>query len=125
MTRKAGPGRPGGTFIRIERIKRPAPKGQSQDKDVEQSALNRSGLQPRIRIYIGKALWRSIGSPMRIQIESKPFRISPAQADTGYAIVVVKGIPRAWIDGARGIIKQLPDGRYIPQQNGNALIIKE
>ncbi len=51
----------------------------------------------RMRIFIGKGLWRALGQPDHIAITADPLMITPATGDDGYALVVGDGVPRCFI----------------------------
>lgn len=128
MTSNRGPGRLPGDFIRIERIVIEA-LGHSQDRDVEAGIRNRSVYQPRLRlrVYIGKALWRAIGEPGWIKPERQGITLllvpAFAPGEDCYRVVVGAGMPRAWVDGARPLFENVIDGRYDARVHNGVLLL--
>lgn len=106
---QAGQGRAPASFVRIERVTPPPRKGHSQDRDVEAGIRHRTSIESRVRLYIGRALWYALGSPARIALtrQDGQLRITVARGDEthNYAVVSGSGMPRIWIDGARGLVK--------------------
>lgn len=124
---RRGQGRLPGAFVRVERIAKAHPRGHSQDRDVEAGARNRAPGEPRLRLYIGKALWRALGSPgwIRIRRDAAGIALLPAHAagEGCYRLVVGGGMPRAWADGARAQLAPLADGSYAATVEAGVLII--
>lgn len=114
-----GPGRQPTDFIRIERTARPQRRGDSRDPNVERALLQRFGVEePRLRLYIGKALYRlpEFGEPMYISLIQFRGTIAIIPHHEGgegrYRIVVGSGMPRTWIDGHRELFRPVAAGRY-------------
>lgn len=127
---KRGPGRQPADFIRIERIAPPARRGDSRDANMVEAQERRHGPQRlKLRLYIGKALYRlpAFDEPPYISFarHGQQIAIVP-QAEPGdghYRVVVMGGIPRTWIDSARELFRDLPDGRYVGALVDGRLII--
>lgn len=127
---QAGPGRQPADFVRIERIAPPARRGDSRDANIVEAQERRHGPQQmKLRIYIGKALYRlpDFGQPPYISFRliGREIAIIPHQTpgENTFRLTVGSGIPRAWIDRMRETFRDLPDGRYIGFMRGGALII--
>jgi len=107
-TRKpqAGPGRTPSAFVRIVH----EPWGKDG--------------RPRLRLYVGRALWYAIGSPSRMDVQRVAGRLElrPAVGDQGMAFIAGKGMPRAFVDGWADVLR-LDDGRYDCRVEGGAIVI--
>lgn len=107
-TRKphAGPGRAPSTFVRIM---------------IE--PWGRDG-RPRLRLYVGRALWYAIGSPRRMDLQRIGGRIElrAASGGVGLAFQAGKGMPRAFVDGWADILRLEP-GRYAAAVVGGAIVV--
>jgi len=107
-TRKphAGPGRAPSAFVRMA---------------VE--PWGRDG-RPRLRLYVGRALWYAIGSPARMDAQRVGGRIElrATSGDAGLAFQAGKGMPRAFCDGWADVLRLEP-GRYAAEVVGGAIVI--
>ncbi len=105
--KKAGPGRAPSRFVRVCH--------EPWGKDGRE----------RVRLYVGRGLWYELGSPARLDIQrvGGNLRLSVADGDAGYAIMVGKGMPRAFVDGAQNLLPE--DGRYRASVEAGAIVVGE
>ena len=104
--RHAGPGRAPSAFVRVAH-----------------EPWGRDG-RPRLRLYVGRALWYAIGSPARMDLQHIAGRIElrAASGDAGMAFLAGKGMPRAFVDGWADVLRLEP-GRYAAEVVGGAIVI--
>jgi len=107
-SRKAGPGRAPSRFVRF--VMEPWGKDGRE----------------RLRLYVGRGLYYDLGSPARLDIQrlGGELRLVPAAGDAGYAIMVGKAMPRAFVDGAADLVRLEP-GRYAAAVRGGAIVVGE
>ncbi len=117
---KRGPGRHPADFIRIERIAPPPRRGDSRDANMIEAQERRHGPQRlKLRLYIGEPPYISFarhGQHVAIVPQAEP-------GERHYRVVVMGGIPRTWIDSARELFRDIPDGRYVGALVDGRLII--
>lgn len=106
--RQAGPGRAPARFIRVTH----EPWGKQA--------------RPRLRLYIGRALYYAVGSPARFDVERSGAQLvlRPADGGRGMAFQVGTGMPRAFVDGWADVLR-LDDGRYAATVQAGAIVVGE
>lgn len=105
--RRGGGGRPSAPWVRIERTAR--------------------GQVDEIRVLLSRALYHAAKTPLRLD----PQRIGAeiclvmASGDAGYQVIVTVG--GIWISasGARDLLADLDDGRYVAEIRAGAIVIGE
>lgn len=80
--------------------------------------------EPRLRVYVGRALWYALARPARLDVQVLCGRmlLVPASAGAGYAVVASTGMPRIWCSGVRDLV-QLDDGRYDAEIRDRAIVV--
>jgi len=80
--------------------------------------------RPRLRLYVGRALWYAIGSPARMDAQRVGGRLElrAAAGDAGLAFQAGKGMPRAFCDGWADVLRLEP-GRYAAEVVGGAIVV--
>jgi len=80
--------------------------------------------RPRLRLYVGRALWYAIGSPARMDAQRVGGRLElrATSGDAGLAFQAGKGMPRAFCDGWADVLGLEP-ARYTAEVIGGAIVI--
>lgn len=92
------------------------PKAGTGGRHVRVGAETDQRGSTRLRVTIGRELWRQLGCPARVIVGDDPPTIRVARPGQGYALAVGSGAPRCLVSGLA-----LPLGIYAAERDGDVL----